>query len=48
MLQLITNLGYARLVPLNKKWPDIPHGEDFRPIVVLSSLFKFIELRFQD
>ncbi|KAM3146248.1 hypothetical protein pb186bvf_001593 [Paramecium bursaria] len=36
----------ARLVPLNKAHPDIPKSNDFRPIVVLSSLYKFMELRF--
>ena len=36
----------ARLVPLNKKWPDIPKPDEFRPIAIISHLFKFIELRF--
>lgn len=36
----------ARLIPLNKVWPDIPREEQFRPIVVLSPLFKWLELRF--
>ena len=36
----------ARLIPLNKSHPDIPKETDFRPIVVLSSLYKFMELRF--
>ena len=36
----------ARLIPLNKAHPDIPKETEFRPIVVLSSLYKFLELRF--
>jgi hypothetical protein len=36
----------ARLVPLNKKWPDIPSKDDFRPIAIISHLYKFLELRF--
>ncbi|KAL4467970.1 hypothetical protein ABPG72_021751 [Tetrahymena utriculariae] len=36
----------ARLIPLNKKWPDIPSHKDFRPIVVLSPMLKWLELRF--
>ena len=46
VLDLFQNLGYARLIPLNKDYPDIPKQDRFRPIVVLSSLFKFIMLRF--
>jgi len=36
----------ARLIPLNKVWPKIPGINDFRPIIVLSAIFKFLELRF--
>jgi hypothetical protein len=36
----------ARLCPLNKVWPNILLSEEFRPIVVLSPLYKFLELRF--
>ena len=36
----------ARLCPLNKVWPDIPQREQFRPIAILSAMFKFLELRF--
>ena len=36
----------ARLCPINKVWPQIPKNDEFRPIVVLSPLFKFLELRF--
>jgi hypothetical protein len=36
----------ARLIPLNKVWPNIPSGEQFRPIAVLSPAFKWLELRF--
>ena len=36
----------ARLCPLNKVWPQIPKNDEFRPIVVLSPLFMFLELRF--
>jgi len=38
----------ARLVPLNKKYPDIPNHEDFRPIAILSHLYKYMELRFME
>ena len=33
-------------MPLNKVWPDIPKADQFRPIVIESPLYKFIELRF--
>ena len=36
----------ARLVPLNKVWPDIPKGDEFRPIVIESPMYKYLELRF--
>ncbi|CAD8215511.1 unnamed protein product [Paramecium octaurelia] len=36
----------ARLVPLNKVFPDIPTKTQFRPITILSPLFKLLELRF--
>jgi hypothetical protein len=36
----------ARLCPLNKVWPNIPLSDEFRPIEVLSPLYKFLELRF--
>ena len=36
----------ARLVPLNKVWPSIPRFDQFRPIIILSPMIKFIELRF--
>lgn len=39
-------IGSARLIPLNKVWPEIPRGDQFRPITVLSPLFKFMEMRF--
>ena len=35
----------ARLIPLNKKHPDVPKPEDFRPIVVMSPLVKLLEAR---
>lgn len=39
-------IGAARLVPLNKVYPNIPKKDQFRPIIVLSPLYKWIELRF--
>lgn len=39
-------LGAARLIPLNKVYPNIPKREEFRPIVVLSIMYKWLELRF--
>ena len=40
------NVGVSRLVALNKVWPQIPSRDDFRPITVLSAMYKFMELRF--
>lgn len=43
----ISNKFYeCRLVALNKKFPNIPSKEQFRPIVIISPLVKFLELRF--
>ena len=39
-------LGEAILIPLNKVYPKIPKKDDFRHIVVLSIMFKWLELRF--
>ena len=36
----------CRLVALNKKFPNIPAKNQFRPIVIVSPLVKFLELRF--
>lgn len=36
----------ARLIPLNKVWPDIPKEDQFRPIVVVSPVIKWLETRF--
>jgi len=48
--KVIQGLGYkifeARLIPLNKKWPNIPKEDEFRPIIVLSAAYKWLELRF--
>jgi hypothetical protein len=33
----------GRLVCLNKKYPKLPTIQDYRPIVVLSPIYKFIE-----
>ncbi len=35
----------ARLIPLNKKYPEIPKPEEFRPIVIMSSIIKLLEAR---
>ena len=35
----------ARLIPLNKKFPEIPKPEEFRPIIVMSPLVKLLEAR---
>lgn len=46
-MKLVSSKSFqARLIPLNKKWPDIPQEDEFRPIVVYSSLIKWLELRF--
>ena len=41
----LPKLGEARLIALNKCWPNIPNANQFRPIIVLSPLFKFLEHR---
>lgn len=46
-LRQLARIFEARLVPLNKAWPEIPCEDQFRPIVVLSPLYKFLERRFQ-
>ena len=40
------NIFEARLIPLNKERPNKPKIHQFRPIIVLSAMYKFIELRF--
>ncbi len=35
----------SRLIPLNKKHPNIPNADEFRPIIVMSSLVKLLEAR---
>ncbi|CAD8089840.1 unnamed protein product [Paramecium primaurelia] len=41
-------LGWARLLPPNKVYPKISKKEQFRLLVILSPLFKFLELRFHE
>ena len=36
----------CRLIALNKEFPNIPSKKAFRPIVIVSPLVKFLELRF--
>lgn len=36
----------ARLMPLNKLYPNLPRKEDFRPIMILSVILKILETRF--
>ena len=35
----------ARLIPLNKKHPDVPTPQEIRPIIVMSPLYKLLEAR---
>ena len=35
----------ARLIPLNKKHPQIPKADEFRPIIVMSPIIKLLEAR---
>jgi len=44
--KLMPNLGESRLIPLNKVWPAIPTAPQFRPITILSPVFKWLESRF--
>ena len=46
VLNLHTKIFECRLCPLNKKHPDIPKWNQFRPISLLSPMYKFLELRF--
>ena len=45
-MELLQSIFNARLVPLNKVWPAIPNYNEFRPIAILSAMYKFLELRF--
>lgn len=40
------HLFEARLIPLNKEYPEIPKADKFRPITVLSPMYKWMSLRF--
>lgn len=40
-------LFQCRLIPLNKEYPNLPLRHQFRPIVILSSAFKWLETRFR-
>jgi len=42
----LTRCFEARLIALNRMWPDIFLKDQFRPIVVLSPIFKWLERRF--
>jgi hypothetical protein len=42
----LKNCYEARLVPLNKNYPDIGRYDQFRPIAILSAMVKYLELRF--
>ena len=47
-LELLPHCPFeARLIPLNKAYPGVPKINEFRPITVLSSAVKWIELRFK-
>ena len=35
----------ARLIPLNKKYPDVSIPQEIRPIIVTSPLYKLLEVR---
>ena len=35
----------ARLIPLNKKFPETPKPDEFRPIIVMSPIIKLLEAR---
>ncbi len=48
IFKLLPKIGRAQLIPLNKVWPQIPTKDQFRPITILSPLFKWLELRFID
>jgi hypothetical protein len=46
MQKLNDEIFSARLIPLNKVWPEIPKQDQFRPIVVVSPVIKWLESRF--
>jgi hypothetical protein len=45
-MSLLKESMKARLITLNKVWPNIPTLDNFRPITVLSPIIKFIEMIF--
>ena len=45
-LELLKKSIVGRLIPLNKVAPELPSIDDYRPIVALSPLAKFLEARF--
>ena len=47
-MNILTKTHKARIILLNKVWPNIPKPEEFRPIIILSPIYKYIELRFAD
>ena len=46
MQKLNDQIFSARLIPLNKVWPEIPKQDQFRRIVVVSPVIKWLETRF--
>ena len=39
-------LGETKLIPLDKVYPKIPKNDEFKPIIVLSIMYKLLEFRF--
>ena len=44
--ELVNNFWEFFIIPLNKSYPNIPKSNEFRPITILSSLYKWMELIF--
>ena len=40
------NFIWFKFNTIYKVWPNIPTEDNFRPVVVLSAMYKFMELRF--
>ncbi|CAD8165446.1 unnamed protein product [Paramecium pentaurelia] len=43
---LVKNFGEFFIIPINKNYTNIPQASEFRPITILSPLYKWLELRF--
>ena len=47
-MKILNETFKGRLILLNKVWPDIPKKDEFRPIIIMSPIYKYLEMRFAD